>query len=410
MSLSKSSFFLVHAETGQRYPIRAGVIIGRGSADIVFSKDTKLSNQHCEVVPSEKGLAVRDLHSVNGSFIDGKKLQPDKGYLLKPGSDLTAGDQTFNLQTVSLTKNLRKRRNKKRGKSGESYWQVFLMLIAAVAFFAWHKGGFTIDRPNEVSMSQRQLGEIFENYQEMQQSLQRQSVPPQDVAKRMQGQILGRLSGVSRRWGEFQPTDAERTQFNALMKFAGALAGHAKNQVLYINSADSKYINELDTWTDQLEQAANEVRGLPTGMSFPILVQSPLQLVEREMRQSIRDYEKLGRAADRSEITQKEMAEKIRTALMPKMNAVYSKMGVISPQNEFERKKVVTEQKLMTAFIGQVKAISLLTESGDPKYGAEIHHWTEELMKANKELKEQLNLGRTPASKPVIVPGARGGF
>lgn len=400
MSVRKSSYFLVHDETGQRYPIRAGVIIGRGSADIVFSKDTKLTNQHCEVMPAENGLAVRDLHSVNGTFIDGKKLQSDKGYLLKLGSELTVGAQVFHLQTVSLTKNLRRRRKKARNKNGESYTQVFLILVLALGIIFWQKGNISFDRGGEVTLSQRQLADIFDDYQEMMLSLERQTAPPQDIARRIQGQILGRLSAVSRRWPEFQPRESERAQFQAENHFATALASHAKNLVLYITTADNKYLDEVDQFTDQLEQAVSEVRSLPSGSQFPNFVQSPLQLVEREMRQSLRAYKNLGASVERKEVTAKEMGEKIRTQLMPQMKAVYARMGAIAPHNDFERRKVLLEQKLMTAFIGQVKSMSLVVDSGDPKYTAEVDHWTHQIEKLNSELKAEVGLGRTPASKP----------
>lgn len=328
--------------------------------------------------------------------------------MLKEDGELAVGEQTFKLVTVSLTKNLRRRRRKRprQASFAESYWHVIMILIAAVGFFVWNKGGINFDRSNsEVALSQRQLGEILQNYQEMRISLDRETAPPGEISRRIQGQVLGRLAAINRRWSDFQPSDGERAQYNAELRLAGALSSHAKNQMAYINTGESKYIEELDRWTEQLEQSVSDLRALPTGAPFPNFVQSPLQLVEREMRQALREYRKLGLALERKEITQKQMGERLRNMLMPKMNAVYSKMGAIAPQNDFERKKVVLQQKLMTALLGQVKAMALVVDSSDPKYIGEMTHWTAEVEKLHRELKNMIGYGRAPASQPPAGTG-----
>jgi len=392
-----SSYFLIHAETGQRYPIRGNVIIGRASGDICFPRDTKLSQQHCEVSPSELGLAVRDLHSANGTYIDGKQMPAARNFLLQEGGQLQIGDQEFTLLTVTLTKNIRKRRKKKRRKSGESYGQVILIVVAAFLVFAYNKRAF--DRGSAaMALSQKQLGDIFETYQEIETSLQRETAPPHEIARRMQGQVLGRLSALSRRWAEFQPAESDRQLFNAQLRFAGALAGHAKADIMYITTGDTKYVDDMDTYTDQIESLINEMHGLSGGDKFPALMQSPLQLVEREMHQCLRDYKKLGVAVQNKEMTQKQMSQLIRQDLLPKLNAAYSRMGAIAPQNNFENKKVVLEQKLLTAMIGQVKSMAVVADGGDQKYVDELQHYTDEVRKVDRQLRDALGLGRTPAN------------
>jgi CHASE3 domain sensor protein len=392
------SYFLMHVETGQRYPIRGPVIIGRSSGDICFPRDTKLSAQHCEVRPSELGLAVRDLHSGNGTFIDGKQMPPDRNFLLQVKGELRVGDQQFTMQSVSLTKNIRRRRRKKRSKTGESYTQVFFVAMVAIAIFVWNNR--IADRSyQQVQLSQKQLGEIFAGYQDLQASLERETAPPQEIARRIQGQTLGRLATLTRRWAEFQPTESERAMFNSQLHFAAALAGHAKAEILLVKTGDSKYLEDVDQFTDQIEQAVNEIHALPAGTTFPSLVQSPLQLVEREMRQSLREYKKLGTAVQNKEITGKQMGQRIRENLIPKMEAVYAKMGAITPQNNFENRKVVLEQRLMTAVIGQVKNMSLVASGADQKYAVEMQHWTAEIEKVSRELKAQLGYGRRPAGQ-----------
>src|SRR4051812_13324492 len=85
-------FYLVHSETGQRYPVGSDdVVIGRTSGDLLFPEDTKLSNQHCRIVMTASGLGVHDLGSANGTTVDGQRLAPDKIYTFKTGSQLTIG-------------------------------------------------------------------------------------------------------------------------------------------------------------------------------------------------------------------------------------------------------------------------------------------------------------------------------
>lgn len=400
MSVIKSRYFLVHHETGQRYPIRETVVIGRTSGDIVFSGDTKLSNQHCEVSPTSKGLAVRDLDSANGTMINGRPLAPNQGFLLRPKAELRVGDQAFSLHTISASKTMRKRRLKRPRKS-EGYGMVYLVLVAAVLIFAWNNRGY--ERTSPIQLSQKQLAEVFETYQDLQMSLDRKTAPPQDIARRIQSQVLSRLSAMSRRWADFQPQDNEESHlYNAQLQFASAIAGHAKTELQYINSGDAKYFDELDQWTDQVEQSSTTLRKLFTtrqGPTFPSLIQSPLQTVEREMRQALRDYKRLGNSVTAHEVTESEMGHSIREDLMPKLNAVYTKMGAIVPQNDFERRKVVLEQKLMTAFLGQVKSMALFTSTKDKRYAKELEHWSAQIDIVNTQLKKELNPSRVPAGR-----------
>ena len=88
------------------------------------------------------------------------------------------------------------------------------------------------------------------------------------MGRRIQAEVLARLSLLSRRWAEFQPSSAEEGRlFSAQLQFASALAGHAKTEISYIASGDLKYFDELDGWTDQLEQlkeaAERETQGIP---------------------------------------------------------------------------------------------------------------------------------------------------
>ena len=74
-----------------RHPISLlGAKLGRAApADIIFA-DKRISRKHCNVELQNGELVVTDLHSTNGTFVDGEKI--DTPTVLEPGSQLKLGD------------------------------------------------------------------------------------------------------------------------------------------------------------------------------------------------------------------------------------------------------------------------------------------------------------------------------
>lgn len=139
MSAAKTSHYLVHSETGQRYPIRGTVVIGRGAADIVFVQDTQLSPQHCRITVTKKGLAVQDIRSTNGTHISGKRISPDLPVFLPPGKRLTVGAQEFVASTVLVEG----RRRKRKGARGHFFSPAQLtghLIFAPPYAQVWRRG------------------------------------------------------------------------------------------------------------------------------------------------------------------------------------------------------------------------------------------------------------------------------
>ena len=67
----------------------AWATIGRADGNTLQIVETSVSGRHCEVRLQGEDLAVRDLLSTNGTFIDGKKISEAT---LKPGQILRVGD------------------------------------------------------------------------------------------------------------------------------------------------------------------------------------------------------------------------------------------------------------------------------------------------------------------------------
>lgn len=68
--------------------------IGRqvGVCGLCFPADTQgVSRVHCRVFRTEKGWAVQDLNSSNGTYVDGRRLAPQETALIHSGSELCIG-------------------------------------------------------------------------------------------------------------------------------------------------------------------------------------------------------------------------------------------------------------------------------------------------------------------------------
>jgi pSer/pThr/pTyr-binding forkhead associated (FHA) protein len=74
------------------------ITIGRTEDNTFQIPDDSISGAHCELLLSANGVAVRDLESRNGTFIDGKAVQA--GALL-PGQVLRLGHVEIRLEADS---------------------------------------------------------------------------------------------------------------------------------------------------------------------------------------------------------------------------------------------------------------------------------------------------------------------
>lgn len=76
------------------------VTIGRNtSGDILISYDSSISNPHCEIGQNEDGFYVRDLESLNGTKLNGKKISTDPT-AINEGDELKLG--RIKLEIVDL--------------------------------------------------------------------------------------------------------------------------------------------------------------------------------------------------------------------------------------------------------------------------------------------------------------------
>ncbi len=121
---------------GKVYPITGPIVIGRAAeCDISVAAD-EISRRHALVKPTPEGLAVEDLGSSNGSFINGKRVQHGflnagdelrldavRFILVAPGMDMSATPPAKAAAPQAAARN---------GAPGLNKWVPILLTIAAL--------------------------------------------------------------------------------------------------------------------------------------------------------------------------------------------------------------------------------------------------------------------------------------
>lgn len=80
------------AAFGKTYPISGSVVIGRQADCDISIPSEEISRRHAQLKPTPAGLAVEDLGSSNGTYINGKRVQQG---LMKPGEELRLDNIRF---------------------------------------------------------------------------------------------------------------------------------------------------------------------------------------------------------------------------------------------------------------------------------------------------------------------------
>jgi pSer/pThr/pTyr-binding forkhead associated (FHA) protein len=81
------------SKAGQSVPLRGGaIVVGRGEGSDLRLLETGISRQHARFQPSPEGWSLVDLHSTNGTFVNGRRLPPEHPYLLRPGDRVAIGN------------------------------------------------------------------------------------------------------------------------------------------------------------------------------------------------------------------------------------------------------------------------------------------------------------------------------
>lgn len=80
------------AAFGKTYPISGSVVIGRQADCDISIASEEISRRHAQLKATPAGLAVEDLGSSNGTYINGKRVQQG---LMRPGEELRLDNIRF---------------------------------------------------------------------------------------------------------------------------------------------------------------------------------------------------------------------------------------------------------------------------------------------------------------------------
>jgi len=87
------------SDAGREFPVTGPTLVGRGpDADVVVA-DTEVSTKHASFMPADGGIAVEDLGSTNGTFVNGQRLSGS--HQLQAGDRVQVGTTVLELRGLA---------------------------------------------------------------------------------------------------------------------------------------------------------------------------------------------------------------------------------------------------------------------------------------------------------------------
>ena len=125
---------------GKTYPVPTAQVIGRADDCNISIASDEISRRHAQVKPTQDGLAVEDLGSANGTFINGQRVQNG---LLKPGDELRLDTIRFllvapGMEIASAAKPTTQLPVQKPGGNKGALIGVIVAVVAAAAAAGWY--------------------------------------------------------------------------------------------------------------------------------------------------------------------------------------------------------------------------------------------------------------------------------
>lgn len=261
------NLFLMHMETGQRYPLtESEVVIGRSSGDIIYPEDSNLSHQHCRIFSSPEGVFIHDLNSQSGTLVDSKRIDSKKAYLLRPGMIIQVGDQSLRFQEAILARRHQHKKKSRRRKtialdlaSGLS----LVLLAAAVIGFLINLIGMKRTREAQVApqaivspyeLVDKEVQSAFESYKQMGFSFKSGKIDNLQAAKLIRNQLLPKFGAVQIKLAVVKPVseyDRQRMELNK--KLITALSSQLEAFARFVESKDEKFAKEVEKFAAESE-------------------------------------------------------------------------------------------------------------------------------------------------------------
>jgi predicted component of type VI protein secretion system len=86
---------------GRRFEVDREVVVGRVNADITIG-DPELSRRHAVLRPAEQALEIEDLGSLNGTWVNGRRLEASSVATLTPGDLVKIGESVLEVEAAPV--------------------------------------------------------------------------------------------------------------------------------------------------------------------------------------------------------------------------------------------------------------------------------------------------------------------
>lgn len=94
-----SDLVLIERGGGARHEASDGDVIGRDAACAVVIDDEEISRRHARLLAKGEGLAIEDLGSANGTFVNGDRISSPTE--LRGGDSVAVGGVTLTVETAA---------------------------------------------------------------------------------------------------------------------------------------------------------------------------------------------------------------------------------------------------------------------------------------------------------------------
>jgi len=98
-----ADFYFLRSPTGQTYAVNGLMRLGRDPVCQVTINDPLVSRVHATIWPEAGSLRVRDEGSRNGTYVNGRRLEPGQAFNLRPGDRLQLGEALVGVAVATTT-------------------------------------------------------------------------------------------------------------------------------------------------------------------------------------------------------------------------------------------------------------------------------------------------------------------
>ena len=95
--MNSEKWYLYDPETEEKIELsfEKEFVVGRAKSNDLPISDQSISSRHAKILLKEKNLWIVDLNSFNSTYLNGKEIEGEKEYKLKPRDVIQFGDKVY---------------------------------------------------------------------------------------------------------------------------------------------------------------------------------------------------------------------------------------------------------------------------------------------------------------------------